>query len=256
MTRVLVTNDDGIDSPGLHHLARVLRAAGHTVVVAAPADDASGTSASITYPGPGEQLTVQRRDLPDLPDVAAYALAAPPALITLVAVRGGLGEPPDLVVSGVNRGANTGHAILHSGTVGAALTAAANGRPAVAVSLQLDDEAEQPAHWEAATRYLPALLPVLRQPPTPIVLNLNAPNLPAGQLRGLREARLAAFGAVQTTVHTGDGYVELSLADTEASREPGTDSALLAEGYATVSAVTPILEVPDVSLHAVLDTIT
>lgn len=253
MSRILVTNDDGIDSPGLHHLARVLRDDGHAVTVAAPATDASGTSASITYPGPGEQLAVARRDLPGLPDVPAYALAAPPALITLVAVRGGLGEPPQLVASGVNRGANTGHAVLHSGTVGAALTAAANGCPAVAVSLQVDDETVEEAHWEAATRYLPQLLSVLRRSRKAIVLNLNAPDLPAERLRGLREARLAAFGAVRTTVRTGDGYVELSLADTDASREPGTDSALLVEGYATVSAITPIFEVPDVSLRGVVD---
>ena len=254
MARVLVTNDDGIDSPGLHHLARALRAEGHTVVVAAPDRDASGTSASITYPGPGEQLTFQRRDLAELADVPAFAMAAPPALITLIAIRGGLGEPPDVVVSGINRGANTGHAILHSGTVGAALTAAANDCPAIAVSLQFND-ATGAIHWEAATRYLPALLPVLHREPTPIVLNLNAPNLPMARLRGLREAKLAAFGAVQTTVQTGNGYIELALADTEASREPGTDSALLVEGYATVSAITPIFEVPDVSLHEVVASI-
>lgn len=252
MTRVLVTNDDGIDSPGLHHLAQVLLRQGHTVVVAAPDGDASGTSASITYPGPHRPLTLQRRQLPDLPDVEAYAMAAPPALITLIAIRGGLGEPPQMVASGINRGANTGHAILHSGTVGAAVTAAAHDTPAIALSLQTPGQRTDPLHWEAATKYLPALLPVLEREQNPIVLNLNAPNLPAARLGGLREAKLAAFGAVQTTVQTGDGYVKLALADTEASREPGTDSALLMDGYATVSAVTPIFQVPDVSLHDVV----
>ena len=221
------------------------------MVVAAPDRDASGASASITYPGPGHQLTFERRELPGLPDVAAFTMAAPPALITLIVIRGGLGQPPDVVVSGINRGANTGHAILHSGTVGAALTAAANDCPGIAVSLQLDDSTGE-VHWDAATHYLPALLPVLHREPTPIVLNLNTPNVPPEQLRGLREARLAAFGAVQTTVQTGNGYIELALTDTDASREPGTDSRLLADGYATVSAVTPILEVPDVSLHEVV----
>lgn len=134
------------------------------------------------------------------------------------------------------------------------MTAAANDCPAIAVSLQFND-ATGAIHWEAATRYLPALLPVLHREPTPIVLNLNAPNLPMARLRGLREAKLAAFGAVQTTVQTGNGYIELALADTEASREPGTDSALLVEGYATVSAITPIFEVPDVSLHEVVASI-
>lgn len=253
MARVLVTNDDGIDSPGLWELARTASEAGHEVVIAAPRDDASGTSASVSVPEHEGQLDVVPRVLPGLERVAAYALAAPPALITLVAIRGGLGEPPELVLSGINRGSNTGHAVLHSGTVGAALTAAANGCPAMAVSVKVGRMPTEEPQWRTAARFVPALLPVLQQAASPIVLNVNAPALPPEQVRGLREARLATFGAVQTNVAVGDGYVQLALADTGAALEPGTDSAWLAGGYVAVSAITPIFEVPQVNLRQAVE---
>jgi 5'-nucleotidase len=253
MARVLVTNDDGIDSPGLHLLAQSVHAAGHEVLVAAPATDASGTSASINVPEYGGQVDIVERALPGPAGVTGYALAAPPALITLIAIRGGLGPPPQLVLSGINRGANTGHAVLHSGTVGAALTGAANGCASMALSVEVGLRRGGRTRWEAAARLVPVLLPVLSDAVTPLVLNVNAPDLPVEQVRGLREARLAAFGSVQTNVEAGDGYVQLALVDTRAQHEPGTDVALLASGYATVTAITPIFEVADVSLHHVVD---
>lgn len=250
MAVVLVTNDDGIDSPGIHILAMSVREAGHDPIVVAPASDASGTSASITVPERGDQLEVAARELPGLAGVPAYAVAAPPALVTLIAIRGAFQVTPDLVASGINRGANTGHAVLHSGTVGAALTAAANGCPALAVSVETGlGRLERPPRWEAAARFVPVLLPVLEEASAPLVLNLNVPDLPADRVRGLREAKLARFGAVQTNVEAGDGYVQLALTDTGAGQEPGTDAAWLAGGYATVSAITPIFEVVDVGLH-------
>lgn len=253
MTHVLVTNDDGIDSPGLLTLAQTVHEAGHTPLVAAPVDDQSGTAASVTVPAQGDQFAFERRHLDGLPDVAAFAMPAPPALITLVAVRGGFGPVPQLVLSGINRGANTGHAILHSGTVGAALTGAGSGCPAMAVSVAARWGRDEPLHWEAAARFVPQLLPVLEQAQSPLVLNVNAPDVPVGQLRGLQEATLAAFGTVQTNVEVGDGYVQLALTGTGRGPEPGTDEAWLAAGHATVSAITPIFEVADVSLHAVVE---
>lgn len=255
MATVLVTNDDGIDSPGLHELARVVLEAGHTPLVAAPADDQSGTAASVTVPAQEDQLAFERRVLPGLSGVAAYAVPAPPALITLVALREGFGETPSLVVSGINRGTNTGHAILHSGTVGAALTAAAAGHPAMAVSVAARWAPEEPLYWESAARYVPELLPVLEQADSPLVLNVNAPDLPARELRGLREATLAPFGTVQTNVEVGDGYVQLALTGTSREPVPGSDEAWLARGFATVSAIKPIFEVADVSLHAVVESV-
>jgi 5'-nucleotidase len=253
MTRILVTNDDGIDSPGLVCLAAAARAAGLTVVVAAPIAEASGSSASITAHEEDGRVYVEQRELPDLPDLETYAVAAPPALITLIATRGAFGEPPDFVLSGINRGANTGHAILHSGTVGAALTAAANGRPALAVSLDVGLSPAGMPHWESPARFVRDLVPVLRRASVPVVLNLNAPDIPADEVRGLRHATLASFGMVQTNIEVDSGYVRMAVVDETSLHEPGTDAALLTEGYATVTAISPIFEVSQVDLDGVVE---
>jgi 5'-nucleotidase len=253
MTRVLVTNDDGIDSPGIACLAAAAREAGLTVVVAAPIAEASGSSASITAHEEDGRVYVEERQLPDLPDLETYAVAAPPALITLIATRGAFGEPPELVLSGINRGANTGHAILHSGTVGAALTAAANGRPGLAVSVDVGLSPAGPPHWESPARFVPGLVGVLGRLSVPTVLNLNAPDIPAAEVRGLRHAMLAAFGMVQTNIEVDSGYVRMAVVDETARHEPGTDAALLAEGYATVTAISPIFEMSQVDLDGVVE---
>ncbi|HEV7899203.1 MAG TPA: 5'/3'-nucleotidase SurE [Planosporangium sp.] len=253
MTRVLVTNDDGIDSPGIACLALAALDAGLTVVLAAPIAEASGSSASITAHEEDGRVYVEQRNLPSLPDLEAYAVAAPPALITLIATRGAFGEPPDLVLSGINRGANTGHAILHSGTVGAALTAAANGRPALAASLDVGLSPAGLPHWEAPARFVRDLVPVLRRLDEPVVLNLNAPDIPADQVRGLRHATLASFGMVQTNIEVDSGYVRMEVVDETSLHEPGTDAALLTEGYATVTAISPIFELTRVDLDGVVE---
>lgn len=246
--RALITNDDGIGAEGVRHLALAARDAGLDVVVAAPASEASGNSASIAVVEQAGQVPVHRRELPGLAGVPAYAVEAPPAFIVLIATRDAFGPPFDVVLSGVNRGPNTGRSVLHSGTVGAALTAVAHGLPALAVSLDLAGGPAEPAHWETAARLAARLLPVLSDQ---FVLNLNVPNLPGGRVRGVREARLASFGAVQTRI-TEDGVdvVEAAVAEAGEVPEPDTDTALLAAGYATVTALTPPREadVPPLAL--------
>ena len=81
------------------------------------------------------------------------------------------------------------------------------------------------------------------------MLNVNAPNVAVAELRGLRRARLASFGAVQTNVaESGEGWVRVTVADLDAEYEPGTDAALVADGYATVTPLRPICEAADVEL--------
>ncbi len=125
--KALIVNDDGIDSPGLALLARLAVEAGFDVQVAAPHVERSGASASLTALQDEGKLLLSRRPLDDLPEVESYAVEASPALITFLASYGAFGTAPDIVLSGINLGPNTGHAILHSGTVGAALTAATHG---------------------------------------------------------------------------------------------------------------------------------
>ncbi|MET0797220.1 MAG: 5'/3'-nucleotidase SurE, partial [Rhodococcus sp. (in: high G+C Gram-positive bacteria)] len=132
--RALITNDDGVDSAGIALLARVALDAGLDVVVAAPHEERSGASASLTGMGVDDHLGIERTEIEGLRGVEVYAVQASPALIAFVATRGAFGDPPDVVLSGINHGPNTGAAVLHSGTVGAALTALTHGVPAMALS--------------------------------------------------------------------------------------------------------------------------
>ncbi len=248
--RALVTNDDGIGSEGIRRLAVVAVEAGLDVVVAAPLTDSSGASASLIALHDDSQVVLERRELDGLDGVPAYGVAAVPGFITLLGIKGAFGEPPDIVLSGINVGLNAGHAILHSGTVGAVLTGSTLGCGGMAVSLAVGPE----LHWDTAAQVASEVLPWLMAADTPIVLNVNSPNVPPSELRGLRRARLATFGAVQVNLgqtniaESGEGYVRVSVADLKAEYEPGTDAALVADRYATVTPLRPICESPDVEL--------
>jgi 5'-nucleotidase len=242
--RALITNDDGIDSPGLWALAAAAQDAGLDVVVAAPHVDASGVGASVLAVREAGRVRVHPREHPS--GVTAWAVEGHPAFIVHVAGRGFLDPVPDLVLSGINLGANTGRAVLHSGTVGAALTAALHGWRALAVSLDCGWHPPEQPHWTAAQHVLPGALDVLLAAPEGTALSLNVPDRPPAELGQLREARLAAFGAVQVrTDHlVEDGVLVSSVAEMGAPPEPGTDTALLAEGHPTLTELTPIGERP------------
>ncbi len=245
--RVLITNDDGIDSPGLAALARGAVAHGWTTVVAAPAREASGTSAGLTSTEDEQRVQVERRELPGLPDVPAYAVSAHPGFIALVASQGAFGDPPDVVLSGVNRGANVGRAVLHSGTVGAALTAAINGARALAVSLDVGLDADVTHHWDTAVAVASTLFDRVAALPAGSVLNLNVPNRPeAGEPE---RAGLAEFGAVRTRIKdSDDDTISLAAVLVEDELVPGTDAALLAEGRPTLTPLRSVAEDPEIEV--------
>jgi 5'-nucleotidase len=268
-TRVLITNDDGIDAPGILALARATVAAGLDAVVAAPLNEASGMSASITAVESEGRVVLECRDLPGLPDTPAYGVAGSPGFIALIATRGAFGPAPDLVLSGINRGANAGHAILHSGTVGAAMTAAASGARAIAVSLDvltaaaatvatggaaiaaidLVDDATR--HWDTAAAMAIDLLPALRAAAAGVVFNLNVPDRPAAEVRGLRRAKMAQFGQVQVTIsEVSQGYVRTALEEHDGRVDPDTDIGCLVAGYASVTALRGICELTAVDVLA------
>jgi 5'-nucleotidase len=232
--RILVTNDDGVEAPGLRALASALAGARHDLLVVAPTDDRSGSSAAI---GPLHRLgplSVTEHEWPELPGVPVLALDAPPAATVYAACLGGFGEPPTLVASGVNPGANTGHLVLHSGTVGAALTAAGLGVPGLAVSVKWADE----PHFDTAAALAAAAVDWVGAGDTPRVLSLNAPDRPLEEVLGIREARLAPYG--EFWVATADyaaGELNLEFKGHEREADPDTDYALVRAGYATVTAL-------------------
>lgn len=245
MTVVLITNDDGIESPGLHALAHAALDEGFEVVIAAPEAEASGSSASIIGAEIDGHIHMKRREIAGL-DVPSYAVRAAPALIALIAAHGAFGAAPEAVLSGINRGANIGHAILHSGTVGAALTGGSSGARGLAVSL---DVGMNPAthEWVAAAELTRRLLGELVASPPGTVLNLNVPNdARAGELTP-RLATLAPFGIVQTTTvaEAGEAGVRLTVADLAGEHDPRSDAALLAGGQPTLTAITAVREAPE-----------
>jgi 5'-nucleotidase len=238
----LVTNDDGIDSEGLRHLAGAAVDAGLSVVVAAPATEASGSSAAMTAAPAEGRIVIKRCELAGLGQVPAYAVGALPAFIAFTGSRGAFGSRPELVLSGINSGPNTGRAILHSGTVGAALTAATCGIRSVALSLDVRHPVGK-AHWETAVAVAAEVIPAAREMPPGTVLNVNVPNVPPGELRGIRRGRLASFGAVQLALlESAEDHVQVTMAETADEPEAGSDSALLASGYASVTPLRPLCE--------------
>lgn len=252
--RVLVTNDDGIAAPGLRALAEAARSRGHVAVVAAPCWDYSGASASVTGVTNEGDVLFERRDWDGWGEV--FAVQATPALICRAALHGLFGPSPDVVLSGINHGANTGRAIIHSGTVGAAFTAYVGLRPAVAVSLAVAVPSASSGHnWQTAATVAGQVLDWLIALGRPLVVNCNVPDVPLGELRGIKVGHLAVTGAAQTfmTEEEGEPYPVTVLARsgpaasgpsdaTPEVSEPPSDVALLRQGYASVTALRPVEE--------------
>jgi 5'-nucleotidase len=150
---------------------------------------------------------------------------------------------PDLVLSGINHGANVGRAVLHSGTVGAILTASVHGVRGLAVSLDVALHPTGERHWDAADDLFPRVLELLLDAPAGTSLSLNVPDRPADRHRELRHARLAAFGTVQARVdEVGDGGLRLGEVEVGTEPEEGTDGALLAAGHPTLTALRSVTE--------------
>ncbi|MGF1597043.1 MAG: 5'/3'-nucleotidase SurE [Acidimicrobiales bacterium] len=240
MTLALVTNDDGIDSPGLHALARLAADLGLEVLVAAPTRESSGASASLGAVEEGGRIVVEPRQIDALSDLRVLAVRAAPAFIVRAALHGAFGPEPNLVLSGINQGANTGHAVLHSGTAGAAMTANTYGRSSLAVSLATTGNQSR---WATAVAMARPVVHWLLAAEAPVVLNLNVPNVAPEAVRGLRRAGLAPFGTVQAKVtEIGRGYVHIEYSEIDPVREPDSDAGLLAHGWAVVTALKPLCE--------------
>lgn len=242
--RILVTNDDGVESAGLAVLARAALSRGHSVQVVAPSREYSGASASLSGEQEGGKVVLVPANPPGLPEgVEAIGVKAAPALISFLASYGAFGDTPDFVMSGVNLGANTGKATLHSGTVGAALTAASHGIPAIAVSVT----SGEPEHWDTVERVSTLALEWMESRPfDEYVLNLNVPDLPWERLRGLKSAHLAPFGAVQARIDERfTQEIDVTYVAEDPTDDPGSDHDLLTRGWATATMVRAPVDATD-----------
>jgi 5'-nucleotidase len=247
---VVVTNDDGIDSPGLRALAAVL-SEHFEVVVAAPASDMSGAGTGIGRFNPDKGVDMEQVHIDEAP--TAFAIDGPPGLAVTAAALGAFGPKPDMVVSGINAGINTGHSIIHSGTVGAALTAHTFKMKGLAISLAQSD----PWHWDTAARYaLAAARWLVERREGPHVLNVNVPGLPEDEVAGVHWADLDEFGYIRVGTPDVDGRrLQFVVGAREERSDPGSDTFLCSEGYVTV---TPLQTVepapfPDVQVADIFD---
>ncbi len=232
--RILLTNDDGIDAPGLAALHKAIAGLGEVTVIA-PEKVQSATSHAITFHRP---IEVQRRGL-------GYAVSGRPADCVKLGLSGGLvgvSEPFDLVISGMNAGANVGINVLYSGTVGAAREATFNGVPAIAVSLHLRERDVPEEQWARAGKAARSAIDVALAEPMSAgtLLNVNVPVLDDGREPvGLRVAPVSTVPMVVQYERGEDGEGRSSYrvmnSMTFSSHEPGSDVEALLSGFVTMS---------------------
>jgi 5'-nucleotidase len=213
--KILVSNDDGYFAPGITLLAEALRQHGEVTVVA-PERDRSGASNSLTLDRP---LTVRRA-----PN-GYYSVNGTPTDCVHIAVTGLLDFLPDVIVSGVNLGANMGDDTIYSGTVAAAAEGYLLGIPSVAVSLA----SKEGAHFEAAIGIALQLIERFKRRPfrEPVLLNVNVPDVAPAALRGVEVTRLGRRHKAEPVVklHTprGETAYWIGPAGSAADAGPGTD---------------------------------
>ena len=240
--RVLITNDDGVESPGIHELARQIEGAGYEVIVIAPDHDASGTGASLGRIGSGEPVQVTRTQIKGLA-APVFGLAGPPAMCVIAGHLEALGPMPDVVVAGINAGLNTGRSTMHSGTIGAALAGQNFGIRSMAVSLEKNKPTET-WFWETAAAIAVELLPTLLAGPERSALNLNVPGVVRAEVLGIRWAELARFGSVKSAVQkVEDDKIHFQLVDSGYEPDEHTDLGTVHAGYAAVTALHGTAEV-------------
>lgn len=225
--RILISNDDGVHAPGLAVLAENLAEIGEILVVA-PDRDRSGASNSLTLDRP---LRPQRQAN------GFVSVNGTPTDCVLLAVSGAFDFTPDLVVSGINHGANLGDDVIYSGTVAAALEGRSLGAPAMAISLALHGGRNfQTAGW--AARELLACWNQLALPARTI-LNVNVPDVPLADVQGWKRTRLGHRGRSETPLRMqdprGSECFWIAAVGPEEDAGEGTDFHAVASGEVSVT---------------------
>jgi len=229
----LVTNDDGVTSPGLHALMAAMRELGAGSMVA-PETEQSAIGHAITTVTP---LRVNEFALDGKP--VGLSVNGTPADCVKLAVGTLLEQPPDLVVSGINLGPNTATNIIYSGTVSAATEARMLGIPSIAISIGTFKD----PIWETAATYAQRLArQVLKHGlPPKVLLNVNVPNLPLGEVKGVRVTRQGDSGYEERfELHSDPSSVPYYMRTGSYKMidvDEGTDALVLAQGFVSVTPV-------------------
>jgi 5'-nucleotidase len=229
--RVLVSNDDGVDAPGIRVLADALSALGEVTVVA-PDRDRSGASNSLTLDQPIRVLQM---------DNGYHRVAGTPTDCVHLAITGLLERDPDIVVSGINNSANLGDDVIYSGTVAAAMEGRFLGLPAIAVSLASRDH--KPEHFPTAARAAVEIVKRLVAEPLPAdtILNVNVPDRPWDEIRGFEVTRLGhrhrAEPCVRQVDPRGRPIWWIGAAGAEKDDGPGTDFHAVRTGHISITPI-------------------
>jgi len=225
--KILISNDDGFLAPGLRTLAAYLAAVGEVTVVA-PDRDRSGASNSLTLDYPLHATETEN---------GFIRVDGTPTDCVHLALTGLLDNEPDIVVSGINAGANMGDDVLYSGTVAAAMEGRFLGLPAIAISLVGRE------HFESAARVAVQLVQNLRHEPISpdVILNVNVPDLPYEQLKGMEVTRLGARHKSEPVVKghdpRGRPLYWVGPVGSEADAGPGTDFHAIREGRVSITPI-------------------
>lgn len=230
--RILLTNDDGIHAPGLQLLERILRRYTDNVWVVAPSEERSGASHSISMHDP-----IRMRELDD----RHFAIKGTPTDCALMGIYEIMPEPPTLMLSGINWGANLAEDITYSGTAAAAMEGALLGVPSVALS-QVHSFGH--VHWDTAEAFLPQVLEGILttgfDPGT--FVNVNFPPVAAAAVSGVRVTTLGqrpagSFTPVRREDARTKPYYWIKLTYQDGNEHPGTDLRAMADGAVSVTPI-------------------
>ncbi len=248
--KILVTNDDGIDSPGIWALAEAMSRVGETLIVA-PDKEQSGVGTSVSLHSGMSVVEVS----PPSQEVRAYAIGGTPSDCAILGLRRLAQGHTDLIASGINLGPNVGSDILYSGTVMATLQGYFRKIPSIALSLATQSREEEP-RFDVITKvaeYL-ALSVKSGKMPTGAILNTNVPNIPLEQIKGVVITRTASNGYVKLAEVQGSSSLSYSRGIhkvAELGIEEGTDIWAINMGLISI---TPLrLDVTD---HNLIPTLT
>lgn len=225
--KILISNDDGVHAPGLAYLAQALSKIG-SVTVVAPDRNRSGVSNSLTLSNPLRVVTASN---------GFYSVTGTPTDCVHIAVTGLLKEMPDIVVSGINEGSNLSDDVLYSGTVAAATEGRFLGLPSVAISLA----GPRCEHYDTAAQVAHHLVESLRNTPlsSDTILNVNVPDVPISELRGLQVTRLGTRHLAEPTIKAldprGRKIYWIGPPGLEQDAGPGTDFYAVSNGYVSIT---------------------
>lgn len=234
---ILLSNDDGVHAPGLRALYNELKKLG-TVNVVAPLEEMSTTGHSLTISRPLRLIQM---------DQHFYGVSGSPADCVYLGIKHVLKKMPDIVVSGVNRGANLGQDVYYSGTVSAAREGCFLNIPSFAVSLDVEFKNAKPEnklHYQTAAKVAVKIIRDFykrKAVPKNTLLNINVPDLPLAQIKGIVPARMGfrkySSSVLKRTDHRGKPYYWVGGQYNGFARNPGTDCYVVDQGYV---ALTPL----------------